>query len=226
MNRQRNLRIPASLAIALLGSGILVLRFSGGLNTYIHSSSQWFVTLAALILLILGVQTMMLDRRSITLEKADILSVASLFAVALIIIFQKPVPLSVETAKTRASISAPIRSTAEADLFTRKTSEFSIIDWLAAFADPAKSYRYENTPADLSGFFLYQDGLPAIGRLVITCCGADAQPAILHFSWDDGLPEENSWIHIVGTMRSADGRPFLEASRLEIIPTPSDPYAK
>lgn len=213
-------------SLNLFGMTVLYLASTSKLNIYIHPSSQWFVILSALVLLLLGVFGAF-KQETVSFEKGSSIGIFCLLLVGILILLVKPTPLSVETAKTRISSSSSTVSGKNAERFTtRKTSDFSIVDWLAAFASPEDSFRYENTPANLSGFLLVQDNQPMIGRLVITCCGADAQPALLKFQWAGELPKENTWIQIKGTMHTIDQKPVLEATSLEIIPEPANPYAE
>lgn len=214
------------IAVYLFGLAILYLGGTGKLNIYIHPSSQWFVLLTGFAFVFFGIYD--LFRKELPVFSSNgALGIFSLLIVALLILSIKPVPLSVETARTRIANGANPVSTKNAERFTtRKTSDFGIVDWLAAFADPEKSFRYENTPADISGFLIVQDSQPMIGRLVITCCGADAQPATVRFRWSGELPEENTWIRVRGTMHAVDTIPVLEATDLEIIPEPKNPYAE
>jgi uncharacterized repeat protein (TIGR03943 family) len=211
------------LSVNLFGLGILYLKVTKKLSIYIHPSSQWFVLLSALILLFLGTQLISTKNFSHA-ERSVRIGIFLLFTTALLILFIKPTPLSVETARIRISDSSNVPN--QKNFTTRKTSEFTLVDWLAAFTHPEEALRYENVPAHLSGFLLIQDNQPMVGRLVITCCGADAQPALIPFSWSGDLPKENTWIDIKGTMHSKDGKPYLKANELSIIPEPENPYAE
>lgn len=226
MKSERLIIFLALVAINLFGLGLLYLGGTGKLTIYIHPSSQWFVILTGVLFLFLNIRGLF-GRTSPRFERSDLLGIVSLLIVALLILTLKPVPLSVETAKTRISSGGNPVSAKNAERFaTRKTSDFGIIDWLAAFAHPEDAFRYENTPADITGFFLVQDNQPMIGRLVITCCGADAQPAVIPFHSTLDLPKENTWIRVKGMMQIVDAKPFLEVTSLEIIPEPKNPYAE
>jgi uncharacterized repeat protein (TIGR03943 family) len=226
MSQQKVTRFAFVFSLIFFGVAILYLDSINKLTIYIHSSSQWFVAIAAFLFIILGLKNAF-RMPPVSFEKSDVIGIFCLLLVALLIFIVKPTPLSVETAKTRISASgSPVNAKSAERFATRKTSDFSIVDWLAAFAKPAESYRYENTPATVSGFLLIKEGQPMVGRLVITCCGADAQPALIPFKWSQGLPPENTWIEVAGTMHSRDQKPFLEASSLKIIPEPSNPYAE
>lgn len=216
----------ALAAINLFGLALLYLASIEKLGIYIHPSSQWFVVLTGLMFLFLSLRGLP-RREALVFERSSLFGILFLLGVAVLILTVKPVPLSVETAKTRISNGSSPVSAKNADRFaTRKTSDFGIIDWLAAFSSPETAYRYEDTPADITGFLLVQNNQPMVGRLVITCCGADAQPAVIPFRFTGVLPKENTWIRVSGTMHVVDTKPVLEATRLEIIPEPKNPYAE
>lgn len=220
------LEVLVTMTVSLFGVAILGLAATEDLGIYIHPSSHWFVILTGVIFLAIGISRAFF-RTSQEESGQSTTSVLALLSISILIISIKPVPLSVETARIRMSENVrPVGAKNSTNLITRKTTEFGILDWLAAYANPATSFRYENAPADVSGFLLIQDGQPMIGRLVITCCGADAQPAMIPFRWSGNLPAENSWIQVKGTMRAVDSTPLLEATSLDIIPEPKNPYAE
>lgn len=226
MKSERFLLMLGLIAINLFGLAIVYLGATEKLGIYIHLSSQWFVLLTGLLFLFFNFRGIP-RKESLIFERSALLGIISLLVVAVLIFSIKPVPLSVETAKTRISGgSSPVNANNRERFATRKTSDFGIVDWLAAFTNPEESFRYENTPADITGFLLMQDGQPMVGRLVITCCGADAQPAVIRFRWAKDLPEENTWIRIKGTMHTIDMKPVLEATSLDVIPEPKNPYAE
>lgn len=226
MKSERLIIFLALVAINLFGLGLLYLGGIGKLIVYIHPSSQWLVILTGFLFLFLNIRGLF-GREFPFFEQNTLPGILSLFVVAVLVFTVKPTPLSVETAKTRISSSGSPVSTKNAERFaTRKTSDFGIVDWLAAFGSPGEIFRYENTPADITGFFLLQGNQPMVGRLVITCCGADAQPAVIPFRFTGDLPKENTWIRVRGTMHVLDTKPILEATRLEIIPEPKNPYAE
>lgn len=226
MKSERLTIFLALVAINLFGLGLLYLGGIGKLIIYIHPSSQWFVILTGFLFLLLNIRGLF-GRESPVFERNNLPGIFSLFVVALLIFFVKPVPLSVETARSRISgATNPTNAQSIEHFTTRKTSDFGIVDWLAAFANPEKAYRYENMPADITGFLLIKDGQSMVGRLVITCCGADAQPAVLQFHSTEELPKENTWIRIKGMMHAIDAKPVLEVTSLEIVPEPKNPYAQ
>lgn len=226
MKYERLFLILTLVAINLFALALLYLAGIGKLNIYIHPSSHWLVVFTSLTFLFLTLRG--LFRKQVPVfEPSNLPGILSLLVIALLILAVKPVPLSVETAKTRISNGGSSVSAKNAERFaTRKTSDFGIVDWLAAFASPEAVFRYDNTPADITGFFLVQDNQLMIGRLVITCCGADAQPAVIPFHFSGDLPKENTWIRVKGMMHAIDAKPVLEATSLEIIPEPKNPYAE
>lgn len=226
MSNENLRKFLTAFSISLFGLSLLYLGGTGKLGVYIHPSSQWLVLFAGAILLLLLLENIF-KQRSTLLDYSTSIGILCLLGVALSLFFLKPTPLSVETARLRISTNQDSVSTKHPDRFmTRKTTEFSIIDWLAAFSDNERIYRYDGAPADLSGFLMFQDDQTLIARLIITCCGADAQPATIEFDWSGELPTENSWIRIVGTMHAVNGKPQLEAKSIESISEPKNPYAE
>ncbi len=226
MISERTLFILAIVTFNLFGIAVLYLAGIGKLGIYIHPSSQWFVILTGGAFLVLNF-FLFVRGRTTDFAKAHLPGMLSLLIVALLLLTLRPVPLSVETAKTRISSGTNSVSTKYGERFsTRKTTDFGIVDWLAAFASPDQSFRFEGAPADITGFYLLQENQPMIGRLVLTCCGADAQPAVIPFRYAGNLPKENTWIRLRGTMHTSDATPVLDVTSLEIISEPKNPYAE
>lgn len=199
---------------------------TGGLAVYIHPSSYWLVVFISFTFFGLALRSI-LYREKITAHSINFFGVVLLFLVSLIVLVIKPTPLSVETAKIRMASSGNINTTKNIDqVLVRKTSDFALLDWLAVLSEADQAFRYEGSPVDITGFLLVQDGNSMVGRLVITCCGADAQPVVMRFRGNEKLPPENTWIRVRGTMRLSEVHPFVQASSVEVIPQPKNPYAE
>lgn len=198
---------------------LLRVAFDGALSYFVTSSTQWIVRSGALCIVFI---VCVLLNHSI---RISVVSLGAMFVVACGLTFIEPVALSAEAAKLRSAKAVIATHQDTQERIGRKTSEFGMLDWLVIFDSPVERKRYEGRVIDVSGFYLQRE-MPAIGRLVMTCCGADAQPIFLHFIWTQGLPAENTWIRVKGTVRTDASTGYILAESVEVIPEPKNPYAE
>ncbi|HRW37061.1 MAG TPA: TIGR03943 family protein [Aquihabitans sp.] len=110
----------------------------------------------------------------------------------------------------------------------------SLLDFVSQVVnDPAHPVDGE---VRLTGFVqAQQDGGFVLARFVMTCCAADAQPLLVTVLWDDEPPPKDAWATVTGTHlpAAADTAPeerieaeniVVEASSVEVIDQPADPY--
>jgi uncharacterized repeat protein (TIGR03943 family) len=65
-----------------------------------------------------------------------------------------------------------------------------------------------------------------LARYQISCCAADAVPAVVQIVGTEGQPpSDDQWVTVTGTFVRAQGEtPRLQATSVVQIPTPNDPY--
>ena len=198
---------------------LLRISFDGTLGVFITPITQWIVQGGTGVLVVMG---LLMVRRSMMLP---LWTLGVLLVVAVSATFLSPTTLSAEAAKLRTVKVVVATDQALERRIGRSTTQFGVLDWLAILADPNERSRYEGRTVAVTGFYLKQD-TPAIGRMVMTCCGADAQPVYLSFVWSQALPPENSWIRVSGVLRVTENGGYVEATDVEFIPEPKNPYAE
>jgi len=140
-----------------------------------------------------------------------------------------PAPLSAELAMSRDTGTPPLFAGADDVLLAgADTSSFGVGQWAAVFASAANPDAYVGTEIDLTGFVAPgDDGALRVGRLVVTHCVIDAQPASLPVvspGWEDTLAQ-GDWIRIQGTIvADASGALVIEPTALDTVDAPDDPY--
>ena len=153
--------------------------------------------------------------------------VASAVVVAALIL--PPAPLSVELAMSRDTGAPPLFAGADEVLLAgADTTSFGVGQWATVFATAADPDAYVGTEIDLTGFVTPgDDGALRLGRLVVTHCVIDAQPASLSVvspGWEDSLAQ-GDWIRIQGTIvADASGALVIEPTDLTSVDVPDDPY--
>jgi uncharacterized repeat protein (TIGR03943 family) len=154
---------------------------------------------------------------------------ASAVAVAALVL--PPAPLSVELAMARDTGTAPLFAGADDVLLAAAdTSDFGVGDWASVFSTATSPDAYEGTRVTLTGFVTPDEGdsdTLRLGRLVITHCVIDAQPASLPVvspGWQDAL-ETGAWVQVEGVVTTdASGALVIEPRDVARIPAPADPY--
>jgi uncharacterized repeat protein (TIGR03943 family) len=152
-------------------------------------------------------------------------------AVATAALVLPPASLSVDLAMARDTGTAPLFAGAdEVLLAAADTSRFGVGDWASVFSSATSPDAYEGTEVTLTGFVTPDEGddeLLRLGRLVITHCVIDAQPAsvpVLSPDWQDAV-EVGGWIEVDGVVTTdASGALVIEPRDIASVPAPEDPY--
>ena len=149
--------------------------------------------------------------------------------VVLLTLVLPPASLSAELAMSR-DVGAPplfVGSDAVTLAATGDTTSFGVGEWATVFATATNPDAFNGDTVTLTGFVTPGDSSAGgfdLTRLVITHCVIDAQPASIPVAASDGL-ETGQWVTITGTVSStADGRLEIDASSVEPIDEPADPY--
>lgn len=139
-----------------------------------------------------------------------------------------PASLSAELAMARDVGATPLFGGADVVTLaaTGDTSSFGVGDWATAFATATKPDAFDGDEVQLTGFVTPgENGGFDLTRLVITHCVIDAQPASLPVVGAEPGPPTGQWVTVTGTVRSSsDGRLAIDATSVEEIPEPEDPY--
>ena len=149
--------------------------------------------------------------------------------VVLLTLVLPPTSLSAELAMSRDVGAPPLFAGSDAVILaaTGDTTSFGVGEWATVFATATNPDAFDGDTVTLTGFVTPGDGSAAgfdLTRLVITHCVIDAQPASIPVAASDGL-ETGQWVTITGTVSStADGRLQIDASSVEPIDEPADPY--
>ncbi|WP_257523168.1 TIGR03943 family protein [Microbacterium sp. zg.B48] len=148
--------------------------------------------------------------------------------VVLLALVLPPAALSAELAMARDVGAPPLFAGADAVTLaaTGDTSSFGIGEWATVFATATDPDAFAGDAVTLTGFVTPGDhGGFDLTRLVITHCVIDAQPASVHVAGSDPAPDTGQWVTITGTIGSTtDGRLEIDATAIEPITEPGDPY--
>lgn len=160
---------------------------------------------------------------------ATVVGGAAASGVVLLTLFLPPASLSAELAMSRDVGAPPLFAGSDAVTLaaTGDTSSFGVGDWATVFATATNPDAFDGDTVTLTGFVTpaAADGGFALTRLVITHCVIDAQPASLPIAATGSVPETGQWVTITGTVAStSDGRLSIDATSVEAIDEPADPY--
>lgn len=228
----------------------LALAITGRLGLYINPDSTWFAVGMAVLLVVGAIGSFLLplgaeeehghdhgdgaehDHTSAH-RQHPVAAVATATggvvasAVVLLVLLLPPASLSAELAVSRDIGAAPLFAGADVVNLASSgdTATFGVGEWSAVFASTTNPEAFDGAPVELTGFVTpAEDGDFDLTRLVITHCVIDAQPASLPVVGAD-VAETGQWVTVTGTVRSSsDGRLAIDATTVEVIDEPEDPY--
>lgn len=137
-----------------------------------------------------------------------------------------PASLSAELAMSRDTGAPPLFGGTDVVVLasTGDTASFGVGEWSAVFATATNPEAFDGEPVTLTGFVTPGQDF-ALTRLVITHCVIDAQPASVPVITRAAVPETGQWVTVNGTVRATtDGRLEIDATSVEPIAEPEDPY--
>ncbi|WP_238439495.1 TIGR03943 family putative permease subunit [Microbacterium sp. JZ31] len=148
-------------------------------------------------------------------------------AVAVTALVLPPASLSVELAMARDTGTAPLFAGAdEVLLAAADTSTFGVGDWASVFSSATSPDSFEGTQVTLTGFVApADDGSLRVGRLVVTHCVIDAQPATVPVAAEQDALEAGAWVEVDGVVTTdAAGALVIQPREITAIDAPDDPY--
>jgi uncharacterized repeat protein (TIGR03943 family) len=105
--------------------------------------------------------------------------------------------------------------------------EMSLLEFDQRAFEGTKGASFNSSTVRLVGFVgpAKGDGF-LVARYSIACCAADALAATAHVvGWDGPLPARDTWVEVEGTFEPGDEvNPRLVTTSVAPIPTPDDPY--
>lgn len=138
-----------------------------------------------------------------------------------------PATLSAELAMSRDTGTPPLFQGADtvALATTGDTSSFGVGEWASVFATATNPEAFEGDEISLTGFVTpSSSGGFGLTRLVITHCVIDAQPASIPIGEASDIPATGEWVTVTGVIRDRDGTLVVEATGVQTVDEPEDPY--
>lgn len=124
-------------------------------------------------------------------------------------------------------------SVSNSTVITRDPLKRNILDWLRTFSLETDKTVFDGAEAQFSGFIYrnpeFPEGQFMVGRFIVACCTADADPVGLPVYAPQGadLPE-GQWVEVRGTFLAGDFRgaitPILQVVTIEAIEQPKNSY--
>lgn len=145
--------------------------------------------------------------------------------------------LSSATALHRGvTTSLPVTQTqVESFQITIRPQDRSLVDWVRTINAYPEPDAYVGQPVKVTGFVIHDQKLPEnyllVGRFIITCCAIDAYSVVLPVALNE--PRTNyppdTWLEVTGEMFSqtlwGERKLVIMPKNIDIVPTPTDPYA-
>jgi uncharacterized repeat protein (TIGR03943 family) len=223
--------------LAALGSLLLAKWRDGSLPLYVHPSYVPFLVLTGVGLLgLAAVQLWSLAGQTVYGPHGA--AVASGFTWSLGLVALAVVAGALLPARPLGSAAAANQSAVAAPQplqpLTDETEGWTLLEWAQAVGGGVQRERYVGRPVSVVGFVYRPREGPAAGetrvaRFVVRCCAADGFAVSLpvRSSMADAL-QPDTWVQVEGVLRLDEGgsrlTPYVEASRLTIVPAPAIPY--
>lgn len=127
-----------------------------------------------------------------------------------------------------SAMPAAVRRAAE-----KATVDYNLLDWYYLLRVPETASLLDGADADVAGFVYHDPALDEgafwLVRFTLSCCVADASPMSVLVQWPGASDlDENQWVQVQGQIDAAqmDNRnlPSLEATKVELITAPAQPY--
>ncbi|SDQ49943.1 DUF1980 domain-containing protein [Microbacterium sp. cf332] len=144
-----------------------------------------------------------------------------------VVLVTPPATLSAELAMSRDTGTPPLFQGADtvALATTGDTASFGVGEWASVFATATNPEAFEGDEISLTGFVTpSSSGGFGLTRLVITHCVIDAQPASIPIGETTDIPETGEWVTVAGVIRDRDGALVVEATGVQSVGEPEDPY--
>jgi uncharacterized repeat protein (TIGR03943 family) len=144
-----------------------------------------------------------------------------------VVLVTPPATLSAELAISRDTGTPPLFQGADtvALATTGDTSSFGVGEWASVFATATNPEAFEGDEISLTGFVTPSSaGGFGLTRLVITHCVIDAQPASVPIGETADIPATGEWVTVTGVIRDRDGALVVEATGVQSVGEPEDPY--
>ena len=144
-----------------------------------------------------------------------------------VVLVTPPATLSAELAMSRDTGTPPLFQGADtvALATTGDTDSFGVGEWASVFATATNPEAFEGDEISLTGFVTPSAaGGFGLTRLVITHCVIDAQPASIPIGKAAEAPATGEWVTVTGVIRDRDGALVVEATGVQKVDEPEDPY--
>ncbi len=232
-------RETQNVLLVLLGGALCKIAWNGSYLRYVKPSLLPFLVAAGVVILALGLISIVRDVRAAQ-TPADhddhpdhagrspwllLLPVLAIFLVA-------PPALGADTVTRSASVAPPRASVDFPPLPAGPAPALRMSDFVTrAVWDDAGTLN--GRQVRLLGFVVHGDrGDTYLGRLVISCCAADARPLKVRLEGRSGLASlpQDGWFEVRGQLVPGSAKPntrytpTLTVSDLRPVPAPTEPY--
>ena len=230
MRRWSPVRLATTAALAGWAGLFWFILLSGRTPLYLSSRTAWVVPTGAIILSLAAAGRLATART----ERAETLSSRTTWAVAFVLvpvatILALPPTALGSFAADRRSLSAGF-STGGPDLSGDGAVTLASVA-AAGWSDETRAalVRRAGSPVSFDGFVSRRDGQAAdefhLTRFIVSCCVADALSVQVRVvGAPPGRFEEDDWVRVRGTFYPVGHEMIVDASSVEPIPQPSDPY--
>ena len=223
-------RVAQGLALASWAGLFWFLLFTGRTSLYLSSRTAWVVPVGAIALTIAAVGRLATARtpRPGPLGRATVWAVAFVLFPVVAILVLPPAALGSYAASRRSLSSGLVASAPE--LEAGGTVTLAAVA-AAGWSDEARRSLVSRAGSRVTfeGIVTKRDGQAAdefmLTRFIVSCCVADALSVQVRVvGAPPGQFEEDDWVRVSGAFYPVGQEILVDASEIEPIPQPDDPY--
>ncbi|MBW4437470.1 MAG: TIGR03943 family protein [Pleurocapsa minor GSE-CHR-MK-17-07R] len=247
--KQRTMALARAFVLLGLGAYFAWNIVSGSLANYINASFAWLSYVASGLFLLMGAFALLRARAMKPSANGleDLLQgnsyrapvswgVIALVAVPLLLgtlIPSRPLGAEAVTGIDMSAVQGA--SSGSVTTFTIAPLNRNVLDWLRVFNATTDYAALNGEPADVIGFVYVEPDMAEtqfmVARFTVSCCVADSNAIGVPVHWgaeDVAALPQGQWVRVTGTMQvesfRGDDMPVLQASAVELIEAPSNPY--
>lgn len=222
-------RVATGTVLAAWAALFWFLLATGRSSLYLSSRTAWVVPMGAVVLTIAAAGRLATART----ERTEPLGRRTAWGLGLIVL---PVVLVLALPPAAlGSYAAARRSAAGAGVVPAgdlSSGEISLVNVAAATWSPDAMRQLvgrAGSRVSFVGFVTRREGMPAdeflLTRFLVSCCVADALSVQVRVvGAPPGRFDEDQWVRVTGNLYPIGGDILVEASSVEAVPRPEDPY--
>jgi putative membrane protein len=222
-------RLSTGVVLGAWAALFWFLLITGRSALYLSSRTAWVVPMGAVALTVAAVGRTATARaaRAEPLPRRTAWGLGLILLPVVLVLVLPPAALGSYAASRRSAVGAGVVPAADLS-----TGEITLVNVAAATWSPEAMRQLVSragAPVSFEGFVTRREGTPAdefvLTRFMVSCCVADALSVQVRVVGAPPGPfEQDQWVRVTGHLYPIEGEFLVDASTVEAIPRPAEPY--